>query len=312
MFFLALNLSLLELIILQVGALMLGCAIYFFYTTRKSLKQTMQAAAQAHNVSARVKDIPDPFPFKPAVQSAKAVSKPAVAWPEPLSKKVAATENDVLSVQSVSHFKDSLQRQQTVLHQLLQKIEDLEAVAADSKFLKHENLTLQQQLEELELALQEKESELRQARQQEIIAQQMASRIDEVYKEFDLLQQKITTLEAQATSGNGMALQMEDLQQSYEQLRKDLLRKQDKLDEMMAENGRLHQELSITEDKLAEANLQRQQLMKRTQMLQDAHASMHTVSESNSKLQKELRRIGELESMLSMMAEERTRTGDKK
>jgi uncharacterized protein YoxC len=65
--------------------------------------------------------------------------------------------------------------------------------------------------------------------------------------------------------------------------------------------------LSTTEDKLAEANLQRQQLQKKVQFLQEVNNDMQHVSESNQKLQNELRRIGELESMLSMIAEERDR-----
>jgi len=59
------------------------------------------------------------------------------------------------------------------------------------------------------------------------------------------------------------------------------------------------------EDKLAEANLQRQQLQKKVQFLQELNADMQNISETNKKLQTELRRIGELESMLTMMAEER-------
>lgn len=76
---------------------------------------------------------------------------------------------------------------------------------------------------------------------------------------------------------------------------------------MIAENQRLHTTLGTTEDKLAESNMQRQQLQKKVQFLQDINNDMQNVSESNQRLQNELRRIGELESMLSMIAEERDR-----
>ena len=51
--------------------------------------------------------------------------------------------------------------------------------------------------------------------------------------------------------------------------------------------------------------MQRQQLQKKVQFLQELNADMQNISETNKKLQTELRRIGELESMLTMMAEER-------
>jgi len=59
------------------------------------------------------------------------------------------------------------------------------------------------------------------------------------------------------------------------------------------------------EDKLSEANLQRQQLHKKVQFLSDLNNDMQSIADTNKKLQTELRRIGELESMLNMMAEER-------
>jgi len=59
------------------------------------------------------------------------------------------------------------------------------------------------------------------------------------------------------------------------------------------------------EDKLSEANLQRQQLHKKVQFLTDLNNDMQSIADTNKKLQTELRRIGELESMLNMMSEER-------
>ena len=63
--------------------------------------------------------------------------------------------------------------------------------------------------------------------------------------------------------------------------------------------------MDVLEDKLAEANLQRQQLQKKVQFLTDLNTDLQSISDTNKKLQTELRRIGELESMLNMMAEER-------
>ena len=137
------------------------------------------------------------------------------------------------------------------------------------------------------------------------MSQKMMTKIDEVYKEFDQLQIKINTLEKQASRASHLEIELEDTRQSYEQLHKDLVRKQERLEETMSENQRMRQELDQLEDKLAEANLQRQQLQKKVQFLQELNDDMQSITETNKKLQTELRRIGELESMLTMMAEER-------
>ena len=86
---------------------------------------------------------------------------------------------------------------------------------------------------------------------------------------------------------------------------KELARKQEKLEEVMNENHRMRREMDDLEDKLSEANAQRQQLFKKVQFLTDLNNDMQSMSETNKKLQTEMRRIGELESMLNMMAEER-------
>ena len=133
----------------------------------------------------------------------------------------------------------------------------------------------------------------------------MAAKIEEVYQEFDLLQAKMATLEKQANRANNLALELEDTRQSYEQVHKDLQRKTEKLEEAFLENQRLQQQLNMLEDKLAESNLLRQQLQKKVLFLQDLNTDLQTVSDTNKKLQTELRRMGELESMLDMIAEER-------
>ena len=45
--------------------------------------------------------------------------------------------------------------------------------------------------------------------------------------------------------------------------------------------------------------------MKKVQFLESINTEFQQVTDANKKLQNELRRIGELESMLSMMADER-------
>jgi len=303
-YFIFLNLSLLKIFILPAGALILGCAIYFFYPTRKSLRQMMDTYGAVPNPQPKKKEPRRMFarPETPVRTSMGSMKKADVSWPEPLEYP------EKISMPSVTQLKETLHLQQQTLASLMQKVEDLQADAAGTQTYKEENEDLQGRIEELELALMRKEQELKQARQQETIAQQMASRIDEVYKEFELLQNKIASLEVQAGRSSSLTLELEDVKQAYEQLHKEQLRKQEKLEELVAENRRLRSELSLVEDKLAEANAQRQQLMKRTKVLHDAQLESQSVSESQSKLQKELRRIGELESMLSLMAEERERT----
>jgi chromosome segregation ATPase len=322
MLLLAFNLTLVEIIVLQLGAIVLGIAIYFFWSSNKALSETLRQSKGKLNLPSPAKktflqkiglsnialelDLPEPkkssLPQKQAIESIIRKPQPTQAPSEPFDNMTLAS------------LKDALLRQQQMLNTLMTKIErvdttpfDKKGLLAEKEELEYEKEELEKKVEQLELLLDDRDSELKRIKQQEVVAQQMASRIDEVYKEFDILQQKITSLEKQANKANELALELEDEKHATEQLRREVERKQEKLEEMIAENQRLHTALSTTEDKLAEANIQRQQLQKKVQFLQDINNDMQHVSESNQRLQNELRRIGELESMLSMIAEERDR-----
>ncbi len=310
MYLLAFNLTLLEIIILQIGAIVLGITIYFFWTSNKALSATLKQSRSKLDIIPKrgilerlginiitIEDLQErvsKLKNRPAEVSVKKIH-PVQQVPEPVSEI------------SVTSLKEAVVQQQQTLGTLLKKIDSLESNAHSKKDLLVENEELEKKIEKLELLLDTKDGEIKRIKQQEAVAQQMAARIDEVYKEFDLLQHKIISLEKQAGKANELTIELEDAKQLSEQLQKDLERKHEKLEELIEESQRLHTLLNTTEDKLAEANLQRQQLQKKVQFLQDVNNDMQNVSESNKKLQNELRRIGELESILSMIADERDR-----
>ena len=319
---LAFNLTLVEIIVLQLGAIVLGIAIYFFWSSNKALSETLRQSKGKLNLPSPAKktflqkiglsnialDLNLPEPKKSAVLQKQVIEFP-VRKPQQTQTSPEPFDNMTLA-----SLKDALLRQQQMLNTLMSKIERVDTtpfakkgLLAEKEELEYEKEELEKKVEQLELLLDDRDSELKRIKQQEVVGQQMASRIDEVYKEFDILQHKIISLEKQANKANELALELEDEKHATEQLRREGERKQEKLEEMIAENQRLHTALSTTEDKLAEANIQRQQLQKKVQFLQDVNNDMQHVSESNQKLQNELRRIGELESMLSMIAEERDR-----
>jgi chromosome segregation ATPase len=311
MYLQAINLTLFEIIILQIGAIILGITIYFFWTSNKALSETLKQSKSKLEIVPK-KTLLERVGFSNTtlddLQQRMAQLKNKVAA-EVLVKKSIPVQQAPQNTSnlSVASLKEALIHQQQTLDTLMTKIGSFEENAYNKKELVEQNEQLEKKIERLELELETKEGEIHRIKQQEALAQQMASRIDEVYKEFDVLQNKIASLEKQAGKANSLTLALEDARQLTEQLQKDLARKQEKLEEMLGETQRLHATLSITEDKLAEANLQRQQLQKKVLFLQDMNNDMQHVSDSNQKLQNELRRIGELESMLSMIAEERDR-----
>jgi chromosome segregation ATPase len=209
-----------------------------------------------------------------------------------LKNLVPVREKEPLLHGGFNDLKQTIRQQQKVLDQLLQRVDQMDAQKEDVSF-------------KTTTVLEQKEAELQKTKHQLQAAQKVAGRVTEVYEEFDHLQQKMADLEENASRATELAMELDEVQQAYTQLRKDLARKQERLQEVVAENEHLHQRLSETEDKLTEANLQRQQLAKKVQLLESINTELQQMSDANKKLKNELRRIAELESMLSMVSDER-------
>ena len=316
MFIIAINVTLIEVIVLNAGAIILGVTIYFFLQSRKTLLRTMDVQS-SNKTASKYKRAEEVQPQKNnALNGAKKSNKSidiselkehlthlrehriSPKHEEPVFKKEKHVKEDL----TVS-LKETIARQQKILDGFLQQVEELEDGGKDELFQKNDEL--QSDVERLEQLLEKRDAEIEEYKKRTAVAEKMASRVDDIYNDFQQLQSKIVTLEKQAARANNLALELENLQQSYDHVLKDLERKQEKLEEIVEENQRMRIELESTEDKLNESNLQRQQMMKKVQFLQDLNSDMQSMSETNKKLQTELRRIGELESMLNMMSEER-------
>ena len=162
-----------------------------------------------------------------------------------------------------------------------------------------------EKVDELKFALSQKEKEISNAKQKEHLTKEMTAMLDSAYSEFNVLQEKIQKLESQVNSSKRLNLEYEDLKEGHYKLSRDFEEQKLKLNSTMREHDQLKLQYEESESKLREANLQRQQLQKRVAYLEELNNDMQAVAETNTKLEHQLKRLGELESMLNVVAEER-------
>lgn len=303
MTFIAINLTLIEFIVLPLVVSIFGATLYFFIKSRKSLQETL-IASRKPDVAKKEKQQKKNNVVERKEQFVRMRYEPQATQPLLQHERTEVlkkfTQKEELAVQDL---KNTISAQQRMLDSYLQKVEELENEGREELNEKIEGL--EKKIDELIGVVEEKDEEIKDLRQQASASERMAAKIDEVYSEFEQLQAKMAVLEKQAGRANNLAIELEDTKYSYEQVHKELVRKQEKLEDMMNENQRMRQQMDELEDKLSEANLQRQQLQKKVMFLSDLNNDMQSISDTNKKLQTELRRIGELESMLNMMSEER-------
>lgn len=301
---LSVQLSWIEIGILFFASTIFGLAVHFFVTTRRSLKQYIQPDKKNQLNKKKQERVlvgdknSQLLQLHERLQQIK--PKPRLEEEEDVS---VVERNDISKDQMVFSLKQTVAQQQKLLNGFLRKVEEMEDNGKEE--LKLENEDLRTEIKRLEELVDTKAAEAESLQQQVSTAQSMVARIDEIYGEFEALQQRMRELEEQARRANALEIELEEARESYELARKDMFRKQEKLEQILNENTELKNQLHDIEDKLSEANRQRQQLQKKVQFLQDLNDDMHNMTEANKKLQNELRRIGELESMLNMIAEER-------
>lgn len=338
-----LTLSVLEIILLLFGAIILGITIHFFIASNKSLKVTageLQKNTLAqdewklryfNDMELRDKEISSlKQQLLEAEENANIYSTEAEEMHRqnrkldaeinnmkkllaeeptpPLTttvEKVKTQEERGDYLEQLRQAQSSLMEHNHKINQLLGNIDIIKEKEEMQREVLRVNDELSAQINAMRLQLTEKEIEISNSKQKEHLTNEMKSMLDNTYTEFNTLQGKILKLESQLTSSRMMNMEYEDLKEAHSKLSRDFEEYKLKANTLTIENQQLQAQLLDVEDRLRDANFQRQQLQKRTAYLEELNTDLQVVSDANKKLEAQLRRVGELESMLNVVAEER-------
>jgi DNA repair exonuclease SbcCD ATPase subunit len=187
----------------------------------------------------------------------------------------------------------------------LGNIEAIRDAEEKQRVILKNNEELSLQISGLQMKLADKDKEIIDIRKKEVLTKEMTSMLDNAYSEFNVLQSKMQKLETQANSYKMISMEYEDMKESHRRMSHDFEEQKIKLVNLVADHQQVQAQLMETEEKLRESNFQRQQMQKRVTYLEELNTDLQAVSDANKKLENQLKRIGELESMLNMAAEER-------
>ena len=191
------------------------------------------------------------------------------------------------------------------ISRLLDQIELLKESERKHLDTKQVNENLQIQLRDFRQALSDKESEIKQIRQQQLLIHELKERLEKAHEEYNELQNKLQKLETHISKPQNRTFEYEELQQSYFKLTKECDEIKMKQLAMLEENQRLSRLLADTEDKLRESNFQRQQYLRKVTFLEELNHDLQELSGHHKKLESQMRRIGEIEMMLNKNSESR-------
>lgn len=326
-----LQLDIVEIAVLMLGAIVLGITIHFFLTSRRNLKASLSPNKDKkgldlnewklkyfNDIEIRDKELSS---LRQQLQESEENRNIYLIEAEEMRKQNKKLQSELetarhaapslAGAEKMDYFEQLRQAQSSLLehnekiNQLLSNIDIIKETEEKQKEILRDNEELYGQIEELRAVLAQKEKEIGNIRQKAHLSKEMTSMLDNAYLEFNTLQEKIQKLESQVNSSKMINLEYEDLKEEHYKVRRDYEEQKHKLASLTNENRELREQLGEAQDKLGESNFQRQQLQKRVSYLEELNNDLQAVSDANKRLESQIKRIGELESMINVIAEER-------
>jgi chromosome segregation ATPase len=222
---------------------------------------------------------------------------------EELPAKAPNTADEYMS--QLRSAQENLFQHNQHINRLLEQIQLLKESEKKLVDLQRTNDQLTLQVGSMQKQLAVKDAEMNQMRQQQRLTDELKERLDKVYSEYSTLQGKMQKLEGYLSQPHSKTIEYDELHDSYFRLSKEYDEVKNRHSALWEENQRLSRILSDTEDKLREANFQRQQFQKKTAFLEDLNKDLQEAAEYSKKLESQIKRISEMESMLGRSKGER-------
>lgn len=322
-----LSLSVFEIVLLLFTAIVLGITIHFFITSRRSLRsspieidkmnKSLEEWKRKYFNDLEAKERERAILKQQLVEMVERNEVNAIELEE-LQIKNQRLNAEMAEVrktfpqgektdylQQLLEAKSGLTAHNEKVAQLLKQIDTIKDVEEEHQVAARQNKELESEIQELKNLLNNQAKELNTLRQKDQLAGQMSSLLENANAEFRLLQSKIQKLEKEMSLSGIGNVELEDMREAHHKLNKEFEEQRQKLHNSIMENQQLKAQLFETEDKLKEANFERQQLQKKVSFFEELNNDLQTLAESNKKLEIQLKRMAELESMLNVISQER-------
>ncbi|MFT4022743.1 MAG: hypothetical protein QM664_03035 [Flavihumibacter sp.] len=318
------SVGLAEIIIFQVGAIVLGFALSLFIVSRRNtrlqLHQGEDAASSQEADEWKLKYFNDTEELEKKLAKSQHELKQARENEQFLAMEidsVRAEREELLTAHAdelvmaaapkePADYLDQLQAAQKNMlehnqrvQQLLEQIEGMKAMEQKHAMLEQANVLLGRQMADLRTQLLDRDSEIHNLRQQNRLAVEMQARLESVYGDYSDLVAKIQKLETHVSSTRKEGDSFAELQDEYFKVTRELDEVKAKYLSLLDENQRNQRLLTELEEKNRDATFQRAQLQKKVTYLEDLNRDLQEVAEHHTKLHSQMRRLSEIEQLLS-------------
>jgi chromosome segregation ATPase len=311
-----------EIIIFLLGVLILGITIHYFWTSRKTMRIETPVPDEgiSENDNWKLKYYTDMEVQEKTMQQLRdrlseseenekisgieleelheelALLKEKYSRTEALVKPPTVAEDYLTQLKTAQ---ENLYQYNQHINKLLQQIQMLKESEKKYQELQQKNAVLNDQLSILQRQIADKDLEISRIMQEQRLILEMNERMDKAYADFTQMQDKLRKLEQYLDQPHSKRIEYDQLQESYFKLSREFDEVKGKQISLFDENQRLSRILADTEDKLKEATFQRQQYQKKMLFLEELNRDLQDATEQHKKMESQLRRISEMESIIS-------------
>ncbi len=136
------------------------------------------------------------------------------------------------------------------------------------------------------------------------LSKEMTERLEKAYHEFNYMQERMNKIQTQVIDPHKRSFEYEELEQSYFRITKEYDELKLRQLSLLEDGQKLTRALADSEEKLRDANFHKHQLTKKVLFLEDLVKDMQEISGHSKKLELQLRRINEIETLLTRTAGE--------
>ncbi len=320
---LAIQISILEIIVFQLGALLVGFVLHYFWNMRKATNpkedeaRAVQLEKEALGWRMKYYDFVEKNQHadedvKQQLQEAGTTEKilreelqEMKELYQGLMKKQKEQAADAKPSEYLTQLKmaqDHLSEHNQNINKLLQQVEVIEQIEKKHQHSLQMNEELSMQLQQLKSTITEKETEIKSIRQQSELTAELKHQLETAYIEFNDLQSQLMKVENKLVQPASNVLMYEELEEANDILSNEVNDLRYRYKELVEAQSRLTQDLDETDAKLREANFQRQQLAKRNDFLEALTKDLQQVTDTHQKLESQMTRLSEMESLLAKLS----------
>jgi chromosome segregation ATPase len=151
-------------------------------------------------------------------------------------------------------------------------------VSKGSSTDKADNLSME--IDDLEWLLEKKKNELIEIRREKKLEQDTAAQVDMIQDTIDSMESKIATCQQQLAALKPVAVDLDELEINYQQLKNELAQSQHNYQDIAEENVSLREQLDMCNEELNAVLLEKQKLHRKIMILESLNQDLQSMADA--------------------------------